>query len=162
MKSYLAALYGPDGLVTRMAVVNNQAISTLGGKDVMERALKHAKGQGGNLARQKAVAEAIARVPARSSAVLMVSLPAKVYALGEVIDPIFAGLLPPERRKAMAAVPMPKPSGRRFGTPAIASVQVEDRTITLQIDMPQSELGRTFTSARSMFAQLFVNGPTWA
>jgi general secretion pathway protein G len=162
MKSYQTALYGPDGLITRMAVVKDLAISAMGGKDVMERAIKHAKGQGGDLAKQKAVAEAIARVPAKSSIVAMFSCPAYLYTIGQVVDPVMAGMLPPERRKAMDAVPMPKIERPALGAPTIVSVQVVDRTITLQIDMPQSELGRSLTYGRSSLAKILVDGLNFA
>ena len=153
----MQGFYGPDGLVTRMAVSGNKAISTTGHPALMAKAIRQTLGGAGDLARQKPVAEALARVPARSTAVMLVSCPAYAYALDvNLAEPLLAAL-PPERQKTLKAVPRPRIDPPAPGDLAVLSIQVQDRAVRFQMDVPQSEIARTVPYLRHLYADMLFD-----
>jgi general secretion pathway protein G len=152
MKTY----YGKDGLEVRIAVVGNQALSTMGPPEVMARAIKRARGQVGDLAKQKAVAEAIGRVPQGSCAAFLVSCPGYIYSYDKNMDAMLM-MLPPERQKTLAAIPLPQIDPPAMGDLSVVSVQVRERGVRLQVDVPQSEINRSVPYVRTLAAHLYFD-----
>ena len=123
----------------------------------MAKAIRQTLGGAGDLTRQKAVAEALARVPARSTAVMLVSCPAYAYALDvNLAEPLLAAL-PPERQKTLKAVPRPRIDPPVPGDLAVLSIQVQERAVRFQMDVPQSEIARTVPYLRYLYADMLFD-----
>lgn len=157
MKNMMASIYGPDGTVTvRMAATDKRAMSVIGGQDLMARAIKHEQGKLGDLAKQKAVAEALARVPTGSSVVAIVSLPACAAAMDGVMSDVFMGMLPADRREVYKSVPLPEIGLPTLAAPTVFSMGVEGRTIQLEMDMPRTEIGGSIPYVRHFYGRVLL------
>ena len=74
-KKMMDSIYGPEGMTTRMAVMGQTAVMSVGGKKAMAGAIKAAKGQDPDLAADPKVAAALARVPKNAAFAGLISLP---------------------------------------------------------------------------------------
>jgi len=82
IKKMVDLMYGPEGMVFRMAVVNGKGVATMGGKDVMARALKALKGDTPDLCEAPTVAAALKQVPAGQPVVLLSAANYLYFAMG--------------------------------------------------------------------------------
>jgi len=153
MKGMTDTIYGPEGMVMRMAVCNNRALAVIGGQELMGRAIKRERGQAGDLAKQRMIAEALARVPPDSSAVALVSLPAYVFAIDMVLDDALLAGLPPDRREIVKEVPLPCIERAALTAPTVLALRVDGRTIRLDMDMPKSDLSGALPYVRHAYAR---------
>ena len=165
-KDVMDSIYGPEGLVMRMAVCENRAIAVVGGQELMDRAIRRQRGQEKDLAKQEAVAAALARVPDKASAVALISLPAYAASVDIVMDDVLLGTLPADRREAVADIPLPRIGLPALTPPTVLALRVDGRTIRLDVDMPQSEMGGSLPYVRHMYGRIlfyvFQRFPPWA
>jgi len=147
---------GGDTFIMRTAVVEKQAIQTLGDADMMARAIKHARGQGGDLAKMKPMAAALGRVPAGSSVVALISSTAAAAAVDTAADDIMTAFLPPQQREAMKSVPMPRIERPTITEPTLLTVRVEGRTVRLDLDIPRADAAGAIPYVRHAYGRLIV------
>jgi hypothetical protein len=155
-KNVMNAVWGGDTLIMRAAVVEKQAIQTLGDADMMARAIKHARGQGGDLAKMKPIAAALGRVPAGSSVVALISSTAVAAAVDTAADDIMTAFLPPQQREALKSVPMPRIERPMVTEPTLLSVRVEGRIVRLDVDVPRADAAGTVPYLRHAYGRLIV------
>jgi hypothetical protein len=150
-------LYGPEGLVMRMAVCDNRALAVTGDPEMMKRAIKGRRGQAGDLAKQPPIAAALARVPKGASLAALVSCPASAYAGDVLVDEAMLAALPPERREAMKRIPLPKIKPPALSEPTVLSLVVDGQAIRLEMDMPMAEGTNSVPYLRHMYGRIFFN-----
>jgi len=139
LKAMLHAVYGPEGITFRMAVVGNVAIATMGDPGVMARTIKAVKGEAPDLSTDPKVAAALKRVPEGEGAALISAANYMYLAMG-MVDNMMMGSLPPEM-KAEAEKAGIKPLAAPPPTDLITvSGGVEGRTVRVRIDVPQSDI----------------------
>jgi len=95
VKQMIETIYGPDGMAIWMAIVGDKGVAAMGGKEVMARAIKAAKGQTPDLATDPKVAEALKQVP-KGQAVMLMSAAKYTYMAMGMVDRMMAVNLPPE------------------------------------------------------------------
>jgi len=147
-------LYGPEGLAMHRTVCDNRGLATLGGADVMTRAIQHARGKVGDLARQKAVAAALKRVPAGSSAVCLFSFPAYACLADTLADDILLSMMSPDHREAAKQVPLPQIAYPTTLPPTVVSLRLDGRMLRLDMDMPTSEVTQAIPYVRHMYGRI--------
>jgi len=157
-KGMIDGIYGPEGLVMRVAVSGNRAVVTLGGADVMARAIKNLQAGDADLANQEAVRATLARVPSGSGAVLLVSLPAYGYLVDTMFHRVLPMTLPPDAKRGYEEALMPRLDVPTIGEPMLVAVRVDDRTVRLDFDVPASELTRTIPVIRHGLARVMFYG----
>jgi len=158
MKDMLAAVYGPEGLSFRLAVLDGRAIVAMGGKEVMARAIRSVRGQEGDVAKHPAVAAALQRLPKDARFAGLVSSPACVYLYARLGMKAIDGMLPPDARKALADVPLPALEQPAIGDLATMALRVDGNVVSLDMYMPASEIERSIPVMRQAFARLMFNG----
>lgn len=157
-KGMMDGIYGPEGLVMRVAVSGNRAVVTLGGADVMARAIKNLQAGDADLAKQETVRAALARVPSGSGAVLLVSLPAYGYLVDTMLERVLPMTLPPDAKQGYEEALLPRLDVPTIGEPMLVAVRVDDRTVRLDFDVPASELTRTIPVIRHGLARMMFYG----
>ncbi len=157
-KAMIDGIYGPEGLVMRVAVSGNRAVVTLGGADVMARAIKNLQAGDADLAKQETVRAALARVPSGSGAVLLVSLPAYGYLVDAMLERVLPMMLPPDAKQGYEEALLPRLDVPTIGEPMLVAVRVDDRTVRLDFDVPASELTRTIPVIRHGLARMMFYG----
>jgi hypothetical protein len=158
MKDILAAVYGPEGLTFRLAVLDGRAIVAMGGKEVMARAIRNVRGQEGDLAKHPAVAAALQRLPKDARFAGLVSCPACVYLYGRMGMEAFHAVLPPDAREALADVPLPALERPAVGDLATVALRVDGNVVSLAMHVPASEVERSVPVVRQAFARLMFSG----
>lgn len=143
MKKMVEILYGPEGMVVRMAVVNNLAVITMGDAGDMARAIGRARGQGGDFASHAAVADAVKRVPEGAVAQVLVSVPSYVHAMVRMSDRMMIESLPEalKGRAVLEAPPLPK--APVLGDLTAGGIYLDGRTVRARVDVPASEVRTT-------------------
>ncbi len=157
-KGMIDGIYGPEGLVMRVAVCGDRAVVTMGGADVMARAIKNLQAGDADLANQEAVRAALARVPSGSGAVVLVSLPAYGYLVDTMLERVFPMMLPPYAKRGYEEALLPRLDVPAIGEPMLVAVRVDDRTVRLDFDVPASELTRTIPVIRHGLARVMFYG----
>jgi hypothetical protein len=139
IRKMLETLYGPNGMEFRMAIVGNKGVATMGGKEVMARAVQAVKGEAPDLATLPQVAAAIKEVP-KGEGLMLVSAANYMYMAMGMADKMMAQNFPPEilaEAEKAGHGPLAKPSAdgliRVTGT-------VEAAGIALTADVPASDL----------------------
>jgi len=152
MKKMMDVMYGPEGMVARMAVVDNLAVITMGDAGDMARAIGRARGQGGDFASNAAVADAVKRIPEGAVAQVLVSVPSYVHAMVRMTDRMMIESLPdPIKGRAVLEAPaMPKAPG--LGAPTAMGLYLDGRTVRARVDVPASEV-RTTMDISKQFGQ---------
>jgi hypothetical protein len=115
MKKMMDVMYGPEGMVARMAVVDNLAVITMGDADYMARAIGRARGQGEGFASHAAVAEAVRRIPGGAVAQGLVSVTSYAHMMVRMTDRMMIESLPEaiRGRAVLEAPPLPKAPAHR-------------------------------------------------
>lgn len=157
-KGMIDGMYGLKGLVMRVAVSGNRAVMTLGGADVMARAVKNLQAGDADLANQEAVRAALARVPSDTGAVVLVSLPAYGYLVDTMLERMLPMTLPPDAKRGYEEALLPRLDVPTIGEPMLVAVRVDDRTVRLDFDVPASELTRTMPVMRHGLARVMFYG----
>jgi len=152
MKKMMDVMYGPEGMVARMAVVDNLAVITMGDADHMARAIGRARGQGGDFASNAAVADAVKRVPEGAVAQVLVSVPSYVHAMVRMTDRMMIESLPEaiRGRAVLEAPPLPKVPA--LGDLTAGGIYLDGRTVRARVDVPASEV-RTTMDISKQFGQ---------
>ena len=158
MDDVMKAIYGPDGLTFRVAIVENRALVVLGGPDVMARAIRRARGEVGDLAKQAAVAEAIRRLPKNARLALVASGPAYVYLYGRMYETILGAMCPPEVKESLEDVPLPPFQFPLAGDLTTAALAIEGNTVELSMHVPESEVERSIPVIRQAIGRLMLQG----
>jgi len=127
------AIYGPEGLTTRTAIIERTAVISMGGKEVMARAIKASKRQAPDIAANPKVAAALARVPKNSTLAGLVSLPTYAhFTLGTMMRMM---------TMAMGGQPAPNlPAPPALGDLVTFSLRMQGTTQCLDIQVPRSEI----------------------
>ena len=152
MKKMMDRMYGPEGMVMRMAVVDNLAVITMGDAGHMARAIGRARGQGGDFASNAAVADAVKRIPEGAVAQVLLSVPSYAHAMVRMTDRMMIEGLPDaiKARAVLEAPPMPKVSG--LGDLTTVGFYLDGRTVRARVDVPASEV-RTTMDISKQFGQ---------
>lgn len=152
MKKMMDVMYGPEGMVVRMAVVDNLAVITMGDAGDMARAIGRARGQGEGFASHAAVADAVKRIPEGAVAQVLLSVPSYVHMMICMTDRMMIESLPGalQGRAVLEAPPLPK-------APALAGltaggIYLDGRTVRARVDVPASEI-RATTDISKQFGQ---------
>jgi len=133
-------IYGPDGMMSRLAVVDQTAVVVIGGAEAMGRTIKATRGQGTLLAADPKVTAAMGRMPKGACGGGLLSVSNVVYVvLSNVLHGAEQGMPPEvtEAAKNEGIMPFPAPA---LGDLVVMAVRVEGNTLHLTIDVPQSEV----------------------
>jgi hypothetical protein len=154
MKKMMDVMYGPEGMVVRMAVVGNLAVITMGDADYMARAIGRARGQVGDFASNAAVADAVQRIPEGAVAQGLLSVPSYGHMMISMMDRMMIEGLPDaiRGRAVLEAPPLPKapaPAGLTAG-----GIYLDGRTVRARVDVPASEIRSTMEVQKQFVARM--------
>jgi len=140
VKQILDTMYGPDGMIFWMAVVDNKGVAAMGSKDLMAKAIKAAKGETPDLAADPKIAQALKQVP-EGRAVALVSAANYMYMAMGMVDRMMAVNVPPEvLAEAEKAGHGPvKPPAAAADLVRITAEGTAGR-LSLTVDVPASDL----------------------
>jgi hypothetical protein len=145
-KAMLEAVYGPQGMVLRLACVDKLGVVVLGDADDMARALRAARGQGPVLGANPKVAAAIGRLPESACVAGIVSISTYVNIIMTSMERTIAQTMPPEVKAAAAGLkPLEPPSLADLAT---FSLCLEGRSISVALEVPQSEVRAAVASGK--------------
>jgi hypothetical protein len=139
-KAMMDAMYGPEGMTMRMAVADKAAVMVLGDAALLARAIRAARGQGPVLAAQPQVAAAVARLPKDVCAAGVMSIPNYIYMAMSMVEGMIGQMAPPQVREAAKTANLPPLEAPPLGDLATLSVRVQGRTVSLEVNLPQSEI----------------------
>jgi hypothetical protein len=148
MKSMMDAMYGPEGITMRMALVEKTAIVAMGGQEQMARAIKAARGQAPGLSADPKVTAAVARMPKGACGATVISASNYIYMTMSMMDRMmFESAPPPVKAAAQTAAvpPLVAPVVKEFTT---AAATVDGRRLRLSIDLPKSDVQGAVTAAK--------------
>jgi hypothetical protein len=140
MKSTLDALYGPEGMVIRMAVVDTTGVVSIGGADIMARSIKAVRGQAPDLAAGPKMAEALKRLGGGGFGAGVVSLGEYVYMSMSMIARMMAAQMPKEVLDAAEKEGLRPLAAPPAGDLAALASRLDGRTLRLKVDVPKSEV----------------------
>jgi hypothetical protein len=145
-KAMLEAVYGPQGMVLRLACVDTLGVVVLGGAEDMARALRAARGQGPGLGADPKVAAAIGRLPEGACVAGIVSISTYIHLLMTAMERTIAQAMPPEVKAAAAGLkPLEPPPLADLAT---FSVRLEGRSVSVALEVPQSEVRAAVASSK--------------
>jgi hypothetical protein len=137
-QAMLEAVYGPEGMVVRLACVDKLGLVVLGDAEAMARAVRTARGQGPGLGADPRVAAAIGRLPESACVTGIVSIGNYVHMLMTSMERTIAQAMPPEVKAAAAGLkPLDPPPLADLAT---FSLRLEGRSISMVFEVPQSEV----------------------
>ena len=152
MKKMMDRMYGPEGMVMRMAVVDNLAVITMGDAGHMARAIGRARGQGEGFASNAAVADAVKRIPEGAVAQVLLSVPSYVHMMISMTDRMMIESLPEAIRGRAVLEAPPLPKAPAVGNLTTGGIYLDGRTVRARVDVPASEV-RTTTDISKQFGQ---------
>ncbi len=143
MRQALEAMYGPGGLVIRMALVEKVGVVTLGGPRIMARAVRTARGGAPALHTVEPVASALAKMPPGAIGAAILNAPSLIRQGLTMTDRMMLDSLPSEvqERAATEAPWLPVVSGET--PPARMAVALEDRTLGIGVAVPAEQVRAT-------------------
>jgi hypothetical protein len=139
MKTMMDAIYGPDGMTMRIALVDKLGVVAMGGPEVMAHAVRAARGQEPDLSADPKVAAAVARLPGGACAAGVLSLPNYVYMAMSMVDRMMSQSLPPDVRAA-AQTELPPLEAPPQADLVAGAAKVAGRTVHVDLVVPQSEV----------------------
>lgn len=143
MKAAAGAVYGPQGMVVRVACVDKRGVVALGDAETMARAIRAVRGRAPDLAADGKVAAAVGRLPKGGCAAGVMSLGNYVYMTIAMTERAIAQSMPEEVRKAAAGLrPLERPPR---GDLAAIGGRLDGRSIRLVLDVPPSEVRNAVT-----------------
>jgi len=140
MKAMMDAIYGPEGMTIRMAVVDKTAVVAVGDAQTLARAVKALRGQGPDLGSDARVAAALGRLPRGACSGGIVSLTNMIYMVMGLSDRMMTQSVPPEIREAAKQAnlpPLEAPAAADFATFA---ARVSGRTVRFELAVPQADI----------------------
>ena len=140
MKKTIDAMYGPDGMLIRMAIVGKRGVVTMGDAEVMARAIRAAKGQAPDLVADPRVAAAIKRVPKDAVGAGLVSLGNYLYMAMSMVDGAMAASMPPEVQEAAKAEGLGPLAPPPLTEPVVIAVRVDGRVIRTSLVAPAADI----------------------
>jgi hypothetical protein len=152
MDQMMDTLYGPGGITQRIVILDKTALTTLGGSDLLVRAIKTLRTQAPDLTANTKVAAALTRVPKGSSLVGLMSVPNYIFMVFSIMDRSMQSRMPPEVRETVKDAPpleAPKPSDLLLITGRLVG-----KTIHLEIGVPQSEVRGTAQVVKQGIARM--------
>ncbi|HUX15907.1 MAG TPA: hypothetical protein VMW52_05505, partial [Phycisphaerae bacterium] len=152
MKKMMDRMYGPEGMVMRMAVVDNLAVITMGDAGHMARAIGRARGQGEGFASNAAVADAVKRIPEGAVAQVLLSVQSYVHMMVSMTDRVIIENLPEAIRGRAVLEAPPLPKAPAVGNLTTGGIYLDGRTVRARVDVPASEV-RTTTDISKQFGQ---------
>ena len=145
-KAMLEAVYGPQGMVLRLACVDRLGVVVLGDAEDMARALRTARGQGPGLGANPHVAAAIGRLPESACVAGIVSIGSYVHMVMTSMERTIAQAMPAEVKAAAAGLkPLDPPPLADLAT---FSLCLEGRSISVALEVPQSEVRAAVASGK--------------
>lgn len=136
----MVAMYGPDGMVMRLAVVDKTGVVTLGDPALMVQAIKTVRGQGTDLAADPKVAAALKRAGQGGIGVGLVSIGNYMYMAMGMVDRMMTANLPKEildGAEADGIKPLAPPPAADFVT---VTSRLDGRAVRVAVDVPKSEI----------------------
>lgn len=140
MKKTIDAMYGPEGIVIRMALVGNRGVVAMGDAQVMARAIQAAKGQTPDLVADPQVAAAVKRVPKDAVGAGLVSLGNYIYMAMNMVDGMMAASVPPDVQEAAKAEGLKPLAPPPPADPVVIAVRVDDRVIRTSLVAPAADI----------------------
>ncbi|MGB3086931.1 MAG: hypothetical protein WBC53_04270 [Phycisphaerae bacterium] len=140
MNQMMDAMYGPEGLVVRSCVIENRGLVTTGDAERMGRAIRSARGQGGDIADNPSVAAAIRRLPQGSVAALLVSLPTCIHTVANMLERSMLMMLPEPARAKLEGPDAPPFDEPVLGELVTAGVRLDTSTLRVNVGVPASEI----------------------
>jgi hypothetical protein len=154
MKKMMDVMYGPEGMVARMAVVDNLAVITMGDAGDMARAIGRARGQGEGFASNAVVADAVKRIPEGAVAQVLLSVPSYVHMMISMTDRmIIESLSEAIRGRAVLEAP-PLPKAPALADLTAAGFYLDGRTVRARVDVPASEIRTTMEVQKQFVARM--------
>lgn len=140
VKSMMKAVYGPDGMLLRFAVVNGRGVVALGDAAGMAAAIKAAKGQGPDLSAQPQVAAALGRIDKGASVAGVLSAGNYAYMTMSMMDRMMGEGMSAEVKEEAA-----KAGLKPLAPPAVAdlttfSIRVDGRTVRGVLNVPKGDI----------------------
>ncbi len=140
MNQMMDALYGPEGLVVRSCVIDGRGVVVMGDAERMAKAIRAARGQGGDIADNPNVAAAIRRLPEGAVAGFLVSLPTCVHTVTKVVERTMLGMLPEAVRAKAEGPDAPQLPATELGELVTAAVRLDGSTLRVDVGVPASEV----------------------
>lgn len=159
VEQMMAAMYGPDGMVMRMAVVDKTGVVAMGDPALMAQAIKTVRGQGTDLAADPRVAAAVKRAGEVGNGVGLVSIGNYMYMAMGMADRMMTANLPKEildGAEADGIKPLAPPPA---GDLVTLTSRLDGRLFRLAVDVPKSEIdaavatGKQFGQRMQYFMQ---------
>ena len=129
-------IYGPEGLLSRFAIVDDEGVATLGGKVEMERALAAVTGEQPSLAKDDALKRLAKKMPKRAAAIAFISIPRYVGAVMRIGQEFAVRMMPPGTR----GPPMPKVEVPKTDSAAVVALAVRRNACRIDLHVPMAEL----------------------
>lgn len=140
VKAMMDAVYGPEGMTVRMALVDKTAVFIVGDADAMARAIKTARGQAPELATNPKVAEAVGRLPKGICAGGVISFANLMYMTMSMTDRMISQTMPPEIKEAAQKANLPPLEAPPAGDLCTAAVAVKGAALHMDLVVPQADI----------------------
>jgi len=145
-KAAVEAVYGPQGMVLRLACVDALGLVVLGDAGDMARAVRTARGQGPTLGACPKAASAVGRLPPDACVAGVFSIANYVHMIMAAMEGAVAASMPPEVQAAAAGLkPLDPAPLADLGT---FSGRLDGRSLRIALDVPQSEVRAAMAAGR--------------
>lgn len=132
-------IYGPEGLLSRFAIVDDEVVATLGGKVEMERALAAVTGEQPSLAKDDALKRLAKKMPKHAAAIAFISIPRYVGAVMRMGQEFAVRMMPPGTK----GPPMPKVEVPKTDSAAVVALAVRRNVCRIDMHVPMAEVVAT-------------------
>jgi len=150
MDKTMTAMYGPEGMVMRIAVVDKRAVIVMGDGAAMAKAIKAARGQGPELAASPELAARLAKLPKGSSAAGVISATQFVYMMGSVAEQTMLQVLDPAVKQAAVDAGLKPLEPQTPAAPVLVSARLDGPVARIAIDVPVSDIRGVITASRQI------------
>jgi hypothetical protein len=140
IKAMMDATYGPEGMTMRMALIDKTAVFTIGGADVMVKAIKTVRGQAPDLSTDPKVAAAVGRLPKGACAGGVISFANLLYMAMSMTDQMLSQTMPPELKEAAKAANLPPLEAPPAADLSTTAVTVNGRSLHVELAVPQADV----------------------
>jgi hypothetical protein len=140
LDTMMNAMYGPEGMAIRTAVIDHLGVVVLGDAETMARAIRAARREEPRLLSNPKVAAAVGRLPKGVCGAAVISVPHYLYMIMSMTDSMMGRFLPPavlEAAKAAGLEPLAPPA---LGDLVKIAGRLDGRTVRLNLDVPASEV----------------------
>jgi len=150
LDTMMNAMYGPEGMTIRIAVVDHLGVVVLGDAETMAKAIRAARGGEPRLLANPKVSAAVGRLPKEVCGAAVVSLPHCVYMVMEMVDQVMGMAIPPaveEAAKAAGVGPLAPPP---LGDLVKIAGRLDGRTLRMNLEVPASEIQGAIAVAKQI------------